>query len=107
MLLAEALGGVRERLNARGRQPNGSEPMSAVLNVRAMPSQAARWKRAVDVVGYRSANAFACDAADLYADLIEALAPAALAARIPLRDYAREVLVQTGVLTGGGEDGKK
>ena len=45
MSLAEALGGVRERQNARGKQPIGAEPMSAVKNVRAMPSQAMRWKR--------------------------------------------------------------
>ncbi len=90
MSLADALGGVRERANARGRQPIGAEPMSAVLNVRAMPIQAARWRRTVDTVGYRSANAFMCDAADLYADLLEALAPAALAAGSSPRDYVRD-----------------
>lgn len=89
MSLADALAGVRERQNTRGRQPIGDEAMSAVTNVRAMPSQAARWRRVVETVGYRSVNAFMCDAADLYAELLEALAPSAFAAGVPLRDYVR------------------
>ena len=90
MSLAEALDGVRERQNARGRQPIGPEPMSVVTNVRAMPSQAARWRRAVATADYRSVNAFMCDAADLYADLLEALTPAARAAGVAPRDYVRD-----------------
>lgn len=90
MSLAEALGGVRERLNARGRQPDGAEPKSAVSNVRAMPSQVARWRGAEALARYRSANAFMCDAADLYAELLLALAPAALADGADPRDRVRD-----------------
>lgn len=89
MTLSEALGGVRARQNAKGRQPIGAEPMSAIMNVHAMPSQATRWSRVVALIGYRSKNVFMCDAADLYADLLEALAPAALAEGVAPRDYVR------------------
>lgn len=92
MTLSEALGGVRERQNAKGRQPIGTETMSEVKNVRAMPSQAARWKHVVSLIGYRSENVFMCDAADLYADALEALAPAAIASGVAPRDYVRERL---------------
>lgn len=92
MSLSEALSGVRTRQNAKGRQPIGTETMSEVKNVRAMPSQSARWKHVVSLIGYRSENVFMCDAADLYADALEALAPAALAAGVAPRDYVRERL---------------
>lgn len=94
MTLAEALGDVRERQNAKGRQPIGVEAMSAVRNVRAMPSQATRWRRVVDLIGYRSENVFICDAADLYAELLEALAPTAITARVAPRDYVREKIAE-------------
>ncbi len=90
MSLAEALKGVAERTHGQGRQPIGAEPMTAVMNVRAMPSQMTRWRRVVATVGYRSMNVFVCDAADLYAGLLEALAPAALAAGKAPRDYVRD-----------------
>lgn len=94
MSLANALTGVRERQNARGRQPDGPEPMSVATCVRAMPSQAAKWRRAVGAARYRSANSFMCDAADIYADLLLAIAPATLAAGASPRDYARVVLAK-------------
>lgn len=92
LTLAEALGNVRERRNAKGRQPIGAEAMSEVKNVRAMPNQVVRWKHVVNLVGYRSENVFICDAADLYADLLEALAPVAIAAGVAPRTYVRERL---------------
>lgn len=98
MTLEEAVG-ARPRAHARGRLPDGAEPKSAVMNVRAMPSQTAKWRLVANAARYPSANTFMCDAADLYAALIETTAPAALAAGVDPLDYVRgrlrELLVPT------------
>lgn len=99
MTLEEAVGAARPRAHARGRLPDGAEPKSTIMNVRAMPSQAAMWRQAANAARYPSANTFMCDAADLYASLLEALAPAALAAGADPLDYVRERLRD---LTGHG-----